>query len=95
MKHQQYRVISVDGTETVYAGKPSHHEILGYIGCDALDTVTIDRRHQTVMYVDDTGMIDGKPVNAKATALYHARCKPGTVHQIHGNVVIVNDKGLK
>jgi hypothetical protein len=47
------------------------------------------------MYVDDTGMIDGKPINAKATALYHARCKPGTVHQIHGHAVIVNDKDFR
>jgi hypothetical protein len=35
------------------------------------------------MFVDDTGMLDGKPVNAKATALYRAICKRGTEHQIH------------
>jgi hypothetical protein len=40
-------------------------------------------------------LIDGKPFNTKATALYHAICKPGTVHQIHGHVVIVNDKGKR
>lgn len=32
-----------------------------------------------------------KPVNAKATALYHAICKPGTTHQIVGDVAIVVD----
>jgi hypothetical protein len=36
----------------------------------ALDHVTIDRRRHTVMFVDDTGMLDGKPVNANAAALY-------------------------
>ena len=92
MKPQQYKVITLDGTETIHEGKPTFSTIRHLIGCDALDTVTLDRRHQTVMYVDDTGMLDEKPVNAKATALYHARCKPGTVHQIHGNVVIVNDR---
>lgn len=33
-----------------------------------------------------------KPVNAKATELYHAVCKPGTTHQIVGDVAIVNDE---
>jgi Domain of unknown function (DUF3846) len=89
---EQYRVIRVDGTESINAGKPSTREIQRIIGCDCLDTVTIDRRKQTVMFVDDTGMIDGKPVNPKATALYHSPCKPGTVWSIHGDVVIVNDR---
>jgi hypothetical protein len=89
-----YKIIRVDGTETVHEGKPSIAEICQLIGCDGLDHVTIDRRRQTVMFVDDTGMIDGKPVNAKATVLYHAICKPETIHQIHGDVVIVNDRGF-
>jgi hypothetical protein len=84
-----YKVIRVDGTETMHEGKPSIAAICRLIGCDGLDHMTIDRRRQTVMFVDDTGMLDGKPVNAKATALYHAVCKPGTVWQIHGDVVIV------
>lgn len=32
-----------------------------------------------------------KPVNAKATALYHAICVPGTRHQIVGDVAIAID----
>lgn len=32
-----------------------------------------------------------KPANDKATALYHAVCKPGTTHQIAGDVAIVYD----
>ena len=91
MQLGQYKVIRVDGTETVHVGKPSVKAIAMLIGCDGLDTVTLDRRRQTVMFVDDAGMLDGKPLNPKATALYHARCKPGTVHAIHGDVVIVND----
>jgi hypothetical protein len=89
MKRGQYKIIRVDGTETVYEGKPAIGEISRLIGCDALDTVTLDRRRATVMFVDDTGMLDRKPVNAKATALYRARCKPGTVWAIHGDVVII------
>jgi len=32
-----------------------------------------------------------KPVNSKATALYHSICLPGTTHEIVGDVAIVRD----
>lgn len=94
MKQQQYKVILVDGTETIHQGTPSIAEIQVIIGCDGLDTVTIDRRLNTVMFVDDTGMMDRKPVNSKATAIYHSICKPGNPYSIHGHVVIVDDRGF-
>jgi len=94
MERGQYKVIRVDGTETLHHGKVSIAEIQSLIGCDGLDTVTIDRKRQTVMFVDDTGMIDGKPVNPEATELYRRICKPGTVWAIHGDVVIVPAGGL-
>lgn len=40
------------------------------------------------MAVDDTGMVDGLPVNPIATEAYHANCRPGTVYEIHGPAVI-------
>lgn len=36
-----------------------------------------------------------KPVNQKATELYHLRCKPGTTHQIVGDVAIINDQDFE
>jgi len=33
-----------------------------------------------------------KPVNQRATELYHAICNPGTTHQIVGDVAIVHDE---
>ena len=90
MKQTAYKVIRTDGSETIHEGTPSIAEIQRFIGCDGLDTVTIDRVRETVMFVDDTGVLAGKPVNAKATALYHSVCKPGTLHRIHGDVVIVD-----
>jgi hypothetical protein len=95
MESGTYKIIRIDGSETIHRGKSSLSEIMRLIGCSSLDTVSIDRRRRTVMFVDDTGMIDNKPVNAKATALYRAVCKPGTLHQIHGDVVIVNDGDYK
>jgi hypothetical protein len=92
MRQVSHLLIRTDGTETILDHRPSFEDIRRLIGCDALDHVTINRRRQTVMLVDDTGMLDGKPVNAKATARYHRICVPGTVHQIHGDVVILDDR---
>lgn len=35
-----------------------------------------------------------KPVNEKATQLYHSICKPGTIHQIVGDVALIHDSTL-
>jgi hypothetical protein len=59
------------------------------IGADCLDTVRLSNGR--VMIVDDAGHSRGLPVNVEATKLYHARCIPGTTHQILGDVLIVND----
>jgi hypothetical protein len=56
-------------------------------------SVTIDRRGQTMMFVNDTGVIDGKSVNRKASAV-SCVCRPKTVWKIHGDVVIVPSGGL-
>jgi hypothetical protein len=93
MTGKQHRLIRTDGTEIILEGRPSFEEIRRLIGCDCLDTVTIDRRRQTVMFVDDTGMITGKPVNPKATSRYQPVCKPGNVYAIHGDVVILDERG--
>jgi Domain of unknown function (DUF3846) len=89
---KQHCIIRTDGTEQILDRSPSLDEIRKLIGCDCMDTVTINRRLQTVMFVDDTGMVDGKPVNVKATALYHAICKSGTAHCIHGDVIVLDEK---
>jgi hypothetical protein len=87
-----YWIIRTDGSETLYEERPTLWQIRHAIGCTSLDTVVIDHKNQIIMFVDDTGMIDGRPVNPKATQLYHSVCKPGTVWSIHGDVAIVNDK---
>jgi hypothetical protein len=88
------RVIRVDGTETALNEPVSMRQIGQLIGADTLDTVMLKHlgRPLQVMVVDDTGMVDGKPVNQKATELYHANCRPGNPYSIHGDVVIVFDK---
>ena len=91
------RIIHVDGAETSLKHKRSMSEIARLIGADACDSVSLNHlgRPLQVMLVDDTGMIDGKPVNAKATALYHANCRPGTTHPICGDVAVVFDRDFE
>lgn len=75
------------------------------IAAEMLDTVNL--RDGRVMFVDDAGyetrsVMQGnvqhlepiaprKPYNNEATRLYHAVCRPGTTHQIVGDVALVND----
>lgn len=87
------KLIRTDGTETDLAGQQSIAAVRKLITSDCLDIVAL--RHMGhpayVMLVDDSGMIDGRPVNVKATQLYHANCVPGTTYRIHGDVVVVPD----
>lgn len=92
IRQGEYRVIRTNGLEELHEEKPTLDRIHKAIQCDTFDTITLDHNKEIVMLVDDTGMVDRKPVNPKATALYHSICKPGTVWQIHGDVAIVNDK---
>jgi hypothetical protein len=96
VKRGEYRILRVDGSEQLIEERPTLKRIQQIIGASTLDSVCLDNprraRPEQIMMVDDTGMIDHKPANPKATELYHAICKPGTVYAIHGDVVIVNDK---
>lgn len=90
-------VIRCDGSQeekTWSGGKATTRAIHAAIGCDCCDTVVLRKSKdmmeaEIVMMVDDTGMIDGKPVNPKATDLYHSVRR--TPYSIHGDVAIVND----
>lgn len=83
-------IIRVSGArETHLVPRGSMKEIRTLIAADCFDTVNL--RNGMVMLVDDTGMIDGRPVNSEATKLYHGVCRPGTTHQICGDVAIVRD----
>lgn len=89
-----FLVIRTNGEETLHQERPSIANINRAINCDCADTVILTRdgrEPELVMMVDDTGMIDGRPVNAKATQFYHSVCRPGTTYSIHGDVAIVHD----
>lgn len=86
-----FKVIRVDGSEQLFDEKPTLAKVHRAIGCECFDTVILDRKREIVMLVDDTGAVDNKPINRKATALYHSVCFPGNPYSIHGDVAIVCD----
>jgi len=84
------KLIRVNGDETDFEAPVSMHEICKHIGCEWIDTVNLaDGVH--VMIIDDTGLIDGKPLNQKATELYWQKCGGPVDHFIAGDVFITPD----
>lgn len=84
------KLIRIDGTEVDLPAKLTMTEVRDRIGAEALDTVILaDGVH--VMLVDDSGAIDGKSVNGRATALYWQKCGGPVDWAICGDVVIVPD----
>lgn len=92
IKPGEYKLIYADGREELCEAKPFIGNIQRQIGASCLDSVMLSANPTIVMLVDDTGYIDRKPVNQKATSLYHSVCRPGTVHPICGDVAIVRDE---
>lgn len=87
------RIIRANGTtEDLPAAKPMS-SLKTLIGATTLDSVTLRHMGQPlhVMLVDDLGHDKRLPVNAEATKLYHANCRPGTTHTIRGDVVVAPD----
>lgn len=88
-------VIRIDGRHEWHeihasTGSLRLRECRRLIGCDCADSVNL--RDGRVMIVDDIGHQLNLPINSEATKLYHSVCRPGTTHQIVGDVVIAIDK---
>lgn len=87
-------ILRVDGTEEehVIAKGVLGQMVHKLIGAEVTDTVSLRSRPGMVMIVDDTGMVDGKPINPAGTKLYHEKCGYPTPNSIHGDVAICTDK---
>lgn len=100
-------IIKTDGTESVHDvnGIRQIMELIGALALDSVnlrdgrvmfvddngyETVVRDNPHSPG-FTELVPVKARKPVNAKATALYHAVCIPGTTHRIVGDVAIVLD----
>jgi hypothetical protein len=91
IKRGEYKVIRTDGAEIMHFERPHMRTILKDIGAEIADVVILDSRTHQVMFADEEGELNGRPVNEKATALYRSVCKPDSAGQIHGDAVMVND----
>lgn len=87
------KLIRADGTTVDLARGKSLRELAALIGADTCDTVLLRHMGEPlhVMLVDDVGHMKNLPINALATELYLANCRPGTTHEIRGDVVVVPD----
>lgn len=94
-------------TITVPSGRAAFAEIEKMIGASTLDTVNLrdgrvmlvdDAGWETRTVEHAPGQVEfiptvpRKPFNPEATKLYHSVCRPGTTHQIVGDVAIAWDR---
>lgn len=78
--------------------------LIGAAGCDTVNLrngsvmIVDDGGYETEMVDHGNGRFElkptraRKPVNPAATKLYHSICRPGTTHQIVGDVAIALDE---
>jgi hypothetical protein len=85
-------VIRADGSEErVQVNDRSEvAKLIDAHGCDGFNL-----RDGRRVIVDDNGHARGRPVNKKATALYHSICKPGTTFSIVGDVAIIDARDAR
>lgn len=83
------KLINAGGLDTVtlhHWGHPLHVMLVDDLG---YETKMVDHGGGQFEMVTTKAL---KPVNQKATGLYWANCRPGTTHQIVGDVAIVPDE---
>lgn len=84
------RLIKTSGEEKVISPARTeftNEELHALIGCKFLAGVKLD--DEDFMFVDDTGLVDHRPINQKATEVVRSY-RPGYPHCIYGDVIIVN-----
>jgi len=106
VKRGTYLVIRCDGTREIVPERPTIKRVCKSIGCTTIDTVNLrddlvmmvdDHGYETETVEHGAGHVELRPVralkavNQEATALYHSVCRPGTTHQIVGDVALVRD----
>lgn len=80
--------IGADTLDFVSVGRANRTDLVMAVDDNGWDTRTVDHGNGRIELVPTTPR---KPVNAQATALYWAVCKPGTTHQIVGDAAILHD----
>ena len=83
-------LIKAEGLDFVRIGKLVPNDIVMAVDDFGWET----ERIETAEKIELRPIRPRKPINAKATALYLAICRPGTTHQIAGDVAIFHDEDI-
>ena len=99
LRRGTYLVVNTNDEAKLIEEKPRLAKVRAAIStpereCICCDTINLRLmgcgvKDRIVMMVDDTGMLDGLPINR--LAFYVAHTMRSYPHDIHGTVVIVND----
>jgi hypothetical protein len=87
-----YQILRTDGSEAVVENRPTLDQLHRDLDCECTESIWIDREHETIMVIDDSGMLRKRPVNAKATAPVKQAYGQDYPYAIHGDVALVNDE---
>lgn len=86
-----YALIGAESLDFVRIGKLIPNDLTMAVDDLGWETETIDHGDGRI---EVKPIRARKPINAKATALYLAICRPGTTHQIVGDVAIFHDEDI-
>jgi len=84
-------LISAEGLDFVRIGKLVPNDVIMAVDDFGWETEQIEH---SPTHIELRPIRPRKPLNAKATALYLAVCRPGTTHQIAGDVAIFHDEDI-
>ena len=82
------QAIKAEGLDFVRIGKADWSDLVMAVDDFGWETITVVHSDN---HMELKPVKANKPINPKATALYHAICLPGTTHQIVGDVAIMHD----
>lgn len=94
-----FTLLREDGTQERYPVTPTFPLMAHLLRCESFDVVQIGKANtpsdDQIMLVDDTSMLDGKPINPEATRLYHRLTRPDNPYSIHGDVIVAYDRDFR
>jgi len=86
-----HTLIGAETLDFVRIGKLEPNDLTMAVDDMGWETVTVDHGDGRIELKPVRAR---KPINAKATALYFAICRPGTTHQIAGDVAVFHDEDI-
>lgn len=87
-----YKACEADCVDFVHIGRANGTYLYMAVDDNGYESTMVERGPHAVELVPVKAR---KPVNSRATELYHAVCVPGTTHQIVGDVALYHDEDFE